>query len=111
MFARPEQSQGVLHLIAKVRRGPLSTWLCLAMSLCCDKVFLSCLTQYQPRAWNLYITFACCQSEALCTCLYVHMDMHMYMRVCEGLDCHSSGAVSIVFDTGSLIGLELVKCG
>lgn len=87
VFAQPEHSQGVLHLIAKVRRGSPSTWLCLAMSLCCDKVFWSCLTQSQLCAWSLYITFACSQSETLCTCLYVCVYVHMYMHVCEVCMC------------------------
>lgn len=57
-----------------------------------------------------YIT--CGQSEGiLCTCLYVHVYMHMCMCVCEGLDCHSSGVINAVFDTGSLTGLELAKFG
>lgn len=74
-------------------------------------VFLSCLTQDQPRSWNLYI-MACSQSKGiLCTCVYVHVCMHVYMHVCEGLDWHSLGVICIVFDTGSLTGLELAKFG
>lgn len=83
VFARPHQSQSVLHPVAKVRLGPLSTRLCLAVSLCCEKVFLSCLMQFQPCAWHLYITLhvarvkeycahACtCMCICTCICMYV----------------------------------------
>lgn len=82
----------------------------LSGSVCCNRsdlllshaVLVTCLESvHLPRG----------QCEGvLCVCPYVY-NMHTYVHVCGGLDCHSSAAVSLVLDTRSLIGLWIAKSG